>query len=142
MTFTRRTSRQASFACSIPPKARSAAWCACSRGHAVGDVSRDAAVDMVADFFVELLLDARAAENQSQLKLQGGQQAPAAASLQLLQLDDARDRSREPFPVGRFPIEGAPASARERVELGAAAGVGDLPRGSEPALVLELVERR
>ena len=64
----------------------------------------------------------------------------AAASLQLLQLDDARDGAGESFPVGHFPIERAPAGTRERVELGAAAGIGDLPRGGQPALVLELVE--
>ena len=44
--------------------------------HPAGDIRRDTAVDVVADLVVEFLFDAGTANDRSQSKPQGGQQAP------------------------------------------------------------------
>src|SRR5262249_33057469 len=60
----------------------------------------------------------------------------------LRELDDVRDGGGEPPPVRRLGLELPPPEARDRVELRAPVVLGLLPLGPDPALLLELVERR
>ena len=58
------------------------------------------------------------------------------------QVDERRDGGRQPLPVGGFAFELAAARAGQRVELRSPIVLALLPLGGDPAVLLELVQRR
>src|SRR5947209_2801144 len=97
---------------------------------------------MLAQLFVELLLDTVAAEQRAQAKRHDVEPALEAHASCLLQLHDAGDRRRQAAPVGGFLLEMPAAGPRERVELRAAVVLARLPLRGDPPLLLQLVQRR
>src|SRR5262245_48650764 len=63
-------------------------------------------------------------------------------ALHLIEPHDSGDCRREPIPVCGFLLEMPATRAGQRVELGPPIVLGRFPFRGNPALVLELVERR